>query len=167
MKAYKAYLKFLTIIENVIIVTGFSTMLLVTFLTIVDRKVKIAAIAFSTYEELTCAFFLLVTLVGAAIAARKGMHLGLSVVTDLLPSNLQKATNVFAGICGITFSCMLIVYGAQMVQSEMAMNMRTAALGWPEWVFGSFVPIGGAFMTLEFINFIIYSNINYSAIFFK
>ena len=26
-------------------------------------------------------------------------------------------------------------------------------MGWPEWIFGLFVPVGGIFMAIEFIQF--------------
>jgi len=155
MTAYRKYLKVLNSIERAILVSGFVVMLFITFINIVDRKIPYFVLAWSTFEELTCALFMLISLVGAAMAARHGLHLGLSILTDLLPGKARLALTAFSGLCGLFFCGILVIFGAEMVQSEMAMNMRTAALGWPEWVFGSFIPIGAAFMGLEFINYIV------------
>lgn len=167
MNVFKGYLRLLSLLEKIILVVGFATMLFITFINIVDRKTGTdlsLGLSWSTFEELTCALFLLVTLVGAAMAARHGLHLGLSLVTDLFPKAAQQAVCVFSGIMGIIFSVMLVNFGYDMVQGEIAMNMRTAALGWPEWIFGSFVPVGGAFLALEFTNYIIFSFSRESAV---
>ena len=167
MNFFKGYLRVLSLLEKTILVAGFATMLTITFMNIVDRKTGTdisLGLNWSTYEELTCALFLLVTLVGAAMASRHGLHLGLSLITDLFPKAGQKAVCVLGGVAGMIFSLMLVNFGHDMVLGEIAMNMKTAALGWPEWIFGSFVPIGGAFLALEFANYIIFSFTRESAV---
>jgi TRAP-type C4-dicarboxylate transport system permease small subunit len=37
-----------------------------------------------------------------------------------------------------------------MVKSEMKLGVTTPSLGWPEWVFGIFIPIGGLFIIVRF-----------------
>jgi TRAP-type C4-dicarboxylate transport system permease small subunit len=37
-----------------------------------------------------------------------------------------------------------------MVQGEINMGITTPSLGWPEWWFGSFVPLGGVFILIRF-----------------
>ncbi len=155
MSAYKKYLRVLNSMEKTIMTAGFAIMLFITFINIVDRKIPYFVLAWSTFEELTCALFMLISLIGAAMAARHGLHLGLSIITDLMPEKVRLGLMVLSGLCGLVFSAILVIYGLEMVQSELAMNMRTAALGWPEWVFGAFIPLGATFMGLEFLNFII------------
>ena len=70
---------------------------------------------------------------------------------------IRQALAALSGLCGLLFCVLLVVYGLDMVKSEMAMNMRTAALGWPEWVFGLFIPAGAFLMGLEFINYIVFA----------
>ena len=150
MKFVQVYFKLLNYIEYTILVLGLAAMLSITFANIIGRKLLDASWSFT--EEVTCALFLLVTLVGAAAAARRGAHLGLSIVTDLLPKNMQKAVIVFGCLVSVTFSILLAVFGVEMVLGEIEYNMRTASLGWPEWWFGMFVPVGGVLMALEFLN---------------
>lgn len=151
MNSYKVSLRILDLIENSIMIAGLATMLAITFANIIGRKFLDASWAFT--EEITCSLFLLVTLVGAAAAARRGAHLGLSLLTDLLPLKAQHVVVLLTGIAGITLSVLLVIFGVDMVLGEMETDMRTAALGWPEWWFGAFVPIGGFLMGIEFLNF--------------
>ena len=38
-----------------------------------------------------------------------------------------------------------------MVQSQIYHGQVTAGMQWPEWIFGSFVPLGAFFITVEFL----------------
>ena len=42
-----------------------------------------------------------------------------------------------------------------MAYDEFLSKQTTSALGWPEWIFGSFVPIGALLLGLEFLNYAI------------
>jgi C4-dicarboxylate transporter DctQ subunit len=147
----KRYLKALDIIENTIMVSSMILMLVITFANVLVRKFTTWNFAFS--EELVAPLFILLTLVGAAAVARRGGHIGLSALTDLLPKGVQKYIKLFTALVSVFFSALTFYYGYQMVLGEIESGMLTAALQWPEWVFGSFVPVGGFFMTLEFINY--------------
>ena len=49
------------------------------------------------------------------------------------------------------FFCLLIlVFGVQMVISQYNFGQQTAAMQWPEWIYGCFVPFGAIFMTIRF-----------------
>ena len=41
-------------------------------------------------EELTCVGLMVLSILGAATASKRGAHLGLSVLTDLLPKTAQS-----------------------------------------------------------------------------
>ncbi len=127
---------------EVIGVLGLFIMLVIAFGNVVSRYLLPTSWAFT--EELTCGLFILVSLLGAALGVKDGKAMGISLVTDLLPVKCQKYVTIIQGIFTGIFGFLLLYYGIEMVQSELRLNMRTAALGWPEAIFGSFVPIGGA-----------------------
>lgn len=147
----KTYFKVLDTLENTILAACMFIMLALAFVNVIIRK--FTTISFAYTEELVNPLFILLTLVGAAALARRGGHIGLSVLTDLLPQKTQKYVMLITSVVSSVFSIILLYYGFKMVQDEYVRKMMTAALRWPEWVFGSFVPIGAFFMTLEFINF--------------
>ena len=127
---------------EVIGVLGLFIMLVIAFGNVVSRYLLPTSWAFT--EELTCGLFILVSLLGAALGVKDGKAMGISIVTDLLPARCQKYITIIQGLFTGIFGFLLLYYGIEMVQSELRLNMRTAALGWPEAIFGSFVPVGGA-----------------------
>ena len=40
------------------------------------------------------------------------------------------------------FCLLIVIFGIQMVISQYQMGQETATMQWPEWIYGSFVPIG-------------------------
>lgn len=140
--------KILDNLENYVMSAGLTIMTFITVINVISRK--FLGLSMSFLEEITTAMFLLITLLGAAVAAKKGSHLGLSALTDLLPKKLQKYVVLFTWLTSVVFSVLLIKFGIDMVQSEIRMGITTPSLGWPEAIFGSFVPIGGVFILLRF-----------------
>ncbi len=134
--------------ENYFMSVGLAVMTFITVINVISRK--FLGLSMSFLEEITTAMFLLITLLGAAAAAKRGGHLGLSVLTDLLPKKLQKVVVLITWLAAVVFSVLLLKYGIDMVQSELRMGITTPSLGWPEAVFGSFVPIGAVFILLRF-----------------
>jgi len=123
-------------------------MLIITFVNVVGRYGFNASISFT--DEITTSFFVLLCTLGAAIAAKRGAHLGLSFIRDMLPKKYHRYTNCFSNITGVIFSLILLYTGILMVIHEYEMGMRTIGLQWPEWIYGSFIPIGGAVMVYRF-----------------
>ncbi|CDZ75682.1 Hypothetical protein ING2D1G_1545 [Peptoniphilus sp. ING2-D1G] len=150
----KKILKFITdILFSTVGIIGLAVMLTVTFGSVLSRFVLPVAWAFT--EELTCGLFILVSLLGAALAVKEGDALGISIITDNLPLKIRRYFKIISGICTSFFGFLLLKYGIQMVQSEIRLEMKTAALQWPEAVFGSFIPIGGMALILCSIVYIL------------
>lgn len=106
-------------------------------------------------DEMSTYLFVLMSFMGTAIAARRGAHLGLSIVTDhVKPRTRVKIQATMYGVAA--FFCLLIViFGIQMVISQYQLGQETAGMQWPEWIYGSFVPIGAIFAMLAFVQGIV------------
>lgn len=141
--------------ENYVMSAGLTVMTFITVINVISRK--FFSMSMSFLEEITTAMFLLITLLGAAAAAKKGGHLGLSALTDLLPKKHQKYVVLITWAAAVVFSVLLLKFGIDMVQSEIRMGITTPSLGWPEAVFGSFVPIGAVFILLRFTQWTFYT----------
>ena len=87
---------------------------------------------------------------GTAIAAKRQAHLGLSIVTDRVSPKVRRGMLIFAYALATVFSAAVLVYGILMVRSEYVLGQVTAAMQWPEWIYGCFVPFGAIFMTIRF-----------------
>lgn len=136
-------------IEEYLCAGCLSIMTLLTFANVVARYVFSASFSFS--EEITTYLFVLLSLMGAAIAAKREAHLGFTLISDIVPPTVRKAMKLISYLFAIVFCAALFYYGLLMTISQFQRQQVTAGMQWPEWIFGSFVPIGSIFITLRFI----------------
>lgn len=136
-------------IEELICVIALFVMTVLAFANVVSRYVFSASFSFS--EEITTYLFVLLSLIGSAVAARRRAHLGFTAILDILRPRTKRMVQLFSFSLGTVYSASICWYGIQMVGSQMARHQVTAGMQWPEWIFGSFVPIGAAFVTMEFL----------------
>ena len=139
-------------IEKVVACVCVSIMAILVFANVISRYIFQYSFAFS--DEMSTYLFVLMSFMGTAIAARRRAHLGLSVVTDhVSPKARLIIQMVMYGVSA--FFCLLIVItGVQMVISQIQLGQETATMQWPEWIYGSFVPIGGFFAMVAFLQVI-------------
>lgn len=141
--------KFVDYIEEYLCVACLGVMTALTFTNVIARYVFSASFSFS--EEITTYMFVLLSLMGAAIAAKRKAHLGFSLLSDMMPTAIKKAMHVVGYLFAVVFCGMLLYFGTQMTMSQFARQQVTAGMQWPEWVFGAFVPFGAFFVLLRFI----------------
>lgn len=136
-------------IEEVLCVIALVIMTVLTFANVIARYVFSASFSFS--EEITTYLFVLLSLLGSAVAARRGAHLGFTALIDIVPANVRKIFHSISYLLATLFSSALFIFGLKMVHSQMSRGQVTAGMQWPEWIFGAFVPLGAFFITLEFL----------------
>ena len=136
-------------IEDIICAICLIVMTALTFANVIARYVFSASFSFS--EEITTYLFVLLSLIGSAAAARRKAHLGFTAIVDLLPAGVRRGIQIMSYTLATLFSAALFWYGISMVQSQIFHGQVTAGMQWPEWIFGSFVPIGAFFITVEFL----------------
>lgn len=143
--------KILDNIEEYVVAFSLFIMTSIAFANVLSRKLFQASWSFT--EEITANLFILASMLGAAIAAKRGSHLGLSILTDLFPKKHQRFVTLISTAAAIVFCAVLIKEGFVLVMQQKAWGQLTPALGWPEWIFGTFIPIGGIFIMIRFIQF--------------
>ena len=136
-------------IEDIICAVCLIIMTSLTFANVIARYVFSASFSFS--EEITTYLFVMLSLIGSAAAARRKAHLGFTAILDLFPAGLKRAIQAMSFGLATLFSAALFWYGISMVQSQIFHGQVTAGMQWPEWIFGSFVPLGAFFITVEFL----------------
>jgi len=136
-------------IEEIIAAVCLLTMTLLAFVNVIARFVFSASLSFT--DEITTNLFVLLTLVGASIAAKRNTHLGLSIITDNLSFKTQKIFNIFGNASGVLFTSILLYFGTIMAYNEYRLEQLTAGMQLPEWIFGSFVPLGALLLLVRFI----------------
>ena len=91
----------------------------------------------------------------AALAAREGELVNLSLVPDRMSAKGQKVLMVINTVLSVAFTAVLFKYGLDKVITQLENGKRTFVLNWPEWIFWSFVPIGAACMALHMIEYFV------------
>ena len=141
-------MKILDKIEEYICIACLVVMTVLVFGNVFSRYVLHASFSFS--EEITTNLFVLLSMLGTAIAAKRQAHLGLSIITDRVSPKTRRIMMIFGYGLATVFSAAVLYYGIQMVRSEYVLGQVTAAMQWPEWIYGLFVPFGAIFMTIRF-----------------
>ncbi len=136
-------------IEEVVSIGCLVIMTVLTFANVVARHVFSASFSFS--EEITTYLFVLLSLMGTAVATKRRAHLGLSIITDVVSFKVRKVLGIISYIIAVIFTGSIFYYGIKMVMNQRMLGQITAGMQWPEWIFGSFVPIGAFFAVVRFL----------------
>ncbi len=140
--------KIIDYIEEWFLAITLGSMLLLNFANVVSRY--FLNFSWSFTEEITTNLFVWSCFIGAAAAAKRGSHLGLSLFTDLLSTKWQRYVGVLVTLMALTMFGVIIWTGIEMVQSQISSNQTTPALGIPEWTMGIAVPVGAIFCFVRF-----------------
>ncbi|WP_110113074.1 TRAP transporter small permease [Bacillus sp. CGMCC 1.16541] len=132
--------KFLSMIENSLLIFSASAMCIIAFANVVSRYFLNHSFAFT--EEITINLFVLLTFVGAAVGVRTNSHLGFSLLYDKANLSMKKGLTIFIGVVVISVFLIFTYYGVKMVQFQMMTNQTTPSLGWKQWVFSIGFPLG-------------------------
>ncbi|MDO5612480.1 MAG: TRAP transporter small permease [Paracoccus sp. (in: a-proteobacteria)] len=135
--------------EKIICALLFLGMTAVGFANVVVRYLTNYSLAAS--EELLTNGFLLLTIFGAAIAARRGEHLAVTLLAGLLPRRLRQVVLVLA----MALSCLLLALSAwfswQVLANLLRNGMTSYALGVPAWYYQAAVPFGFGLILLRYV----------------
>lgn len=107
--------------------------------------------SFASTQEILLNGFLLLTVFGAAIAARQGQHLAVSLFVDFLPAPLRKIVYW----CSIFLSVVLLVlsawFCAEMVVNQRISGIVSPGLQIPSWYYSLALPLGFLMIALRLV----------------
>ena len=119
-------MKVLDKIEEAICIICLLAMTTLVFANVFSRYVLHLSLSFS--EEITTNLFVLLSMMGTAIAARRRAHLGLSILTDAVSPKLRRAMLIFGFGLATVFSFAVFFYGVKMVRSEYILRFAQITL---------------------------------------
>ena len=137
-------------IEKLLACVCVSVMAVLVFANVIARYVFNHSLAVS--DEMSTYLFVLMSFMGTAIAARRKAHLGLTIVTDHVSPKARLIISMLMYAVSALFCLLIVIFGVQMVISQYQMGQETATMQWPEWIYGSFVPVGSAFAMFAFLS---------------
>ncbi|MFB5140753.1 TRAP transporter small permease [Vibrio diabolicus] len=99
--------RFTDAIEETLIAFFLGAMTLLTFANVIFRYVFNDNILWAL--ELTVFMFAWMVLVGASYGVKKHFHIGVDVIINIVPEGKRKALALFAAICCLAFSILLLI----------------------------------------------------------
>jgi TRAP-type C4-dicarboxylate transport system permease small subunit len=153
MNVFKKLMGGIAELEKIVMSVILVFVTLLTFANVVVRKLTSSQFAWT--EELVINLFVLLIMMGCALAAREGSLISLSLIFDRLKVGGKKVFTIIITIANTVFWVILLKTGVDKVLSQMKSGKLTSSLGWHEWVFTIFLPIGAVFLILHTIEFCI------------
>lgn len=135
-------------IEEIIISCGIIVMASAAILNVIGRN--LFHNSFSWVEEVTQFSVVLVTFVGSAYAARKGVHIRMSMLSDVLAYRAKKILAMLIALGTALFMFYLAWYGSVYVYGLYQMKKYTLGLQIPVYMLMLWVPIGFAATGVQF-----------------
>ncbi len=139
--------------EEIIVMIALTVMTILTFTNVVTRYIFGFSMNFA--EEISTYLFVLLSLFGASIAAKRGAHLGFTLLADHVPKIVARIFEIIAALGGILFSGVIFWYGIQMAITQYNRGQLSLGVQIPEWIYGSFVPLGAFFLMIRFVEILI------------
>jgi TRAP-type C4-dicarboxylate transport system permease small subunit len=137
--------------EKIVCVAIFAAMTALGFVNVVVRYLTSYSLASS--EELLTNGFLLLTIFGAAIAARSGDHLAVTLLYDLVPAPARKAILLLATALSALLLALSAWFCWQLVTNQMSSGIRSYALQIPAWYYSVAMPFGFALILIRYLQY--------------
>ena len=126
--------------EKIICAAIFLAMTGLGFVNVVVRY--LTSYSFAATQELLLDGFLLLTVFGAAIAARRGEHLAVTLLTDLLPARARRLAVAFSAALSILLLALSAWFTLELVQNQYQSGVTSSGMEIPEWYVSVGLPIG-------------------------
>jgi C4-dicarboxylate transporter DctQ subunit len=141
--------KFINHFEEWAVIAAIAGMTILYSLSVLSRYITKTSMPWT--DELVRHLFIWATFLGASIGVRRGAHLGVSVVQNLMPPMGKKIFAILITLCCV-FTCVILVrYGVAMVSLQFAMDQRSSQLGIPIYWVGLAIPVGLLLCLIRFI----------------
>ncbi|CAD7050210.1 C4-dicarboxylate ABC transporter permease [Pseudorhizobium halotolerans] len=135
--------------EKIICAIIFLAMTLLGFANVVVRYASNYSLAAS--EELLTNGFLLLTIFGAAIAARTGDHLAVTLIYELVPRAVRKLMLVIACALSILLLAASAWFTFELLSNQVSSGVRSYALQIPAWYYSVGLPFAFALVIVRYI----------------
>ncbi|SMC90668.1 TRAP-type C4-dicarboxylate transport system, small permease component [Fulvimarina manganoxydans] len=135
--------------EKIVCAVIFIVMTVLGFANVVVRY--LTSYSFASTQEVLLNGFLLMTVFGAAIAARRGEHLAVTLLSDILPEGARKAVILFATALSVGLLVLSAWYSADLLFNQYVSGVTSPGLGLPAWYYSLGVPLGFLLIALRLI----------------
>ncbi|SBV91416.1 putative C4-dicarboxylate transport system permease small protein [uncultured delta proteobacterium] len=140
-------LKLFDYLEEGLIFICLAFMTVMNFINVISRYCFTNSFSFT--EEITVITFVWLSMLGIAAGFRRVAHLGMSYFVELAPKKTQAYMALFSMVCSLTMIVFMVIEGVTMVDNQIMLGAKTAALEIPLAFQGLAMPVGGVFIGLR------------------
>lgn len=124
----------------------------VTILLFVNIVLRYAFAANTTWAEEFIRYVMIwITFIGGSVCFRKGMHVGVDFIMDLVKGKAKKGLQLFIHIISMIFLVFLIKYGIDLVIFTMNTGQITPSLQIPLFYIYLAIPVGSGLSLLHLV----------------
>ena len=107
--------------------------------------------SFASSQELLLQGFILLTIFGGALAARKGDHLAVTFFTDLLGHKAQLPIRLLADAVSVALLLLAAYYCYEMAVGQKQPGVVSSGLQIPLWYYSAALPLGFALIAVRMV----------------
>ncbi|KAA0911158.1 TRAP transporter small permease [Pusillimonas sp. ANT_WB101] len=144
---------FLQNAEKILCAILFMAMTLLGFVNVMVRYLTNYSLA--STEELLTHGFLLLTILGAAIAARSGDHLAVTLLYDLAPRPVRKLILIVSTLLAAFLLALSAWFFWQLLMNQVSSGLKSYALSVPAWYYTVALPFAFAIVLIRYIQYAI------------
>lgn len=126
--------------EEVICGVIFLCMTLLGFINVIVRNLTTFSLASS--QELVINGMVLLTVFGAAIAARKGQHLAVTALYECMPAAVKRGMVVLSTVLIVISLALCTWLTYNLLVNQYQSGVVSSALQVPQWIYTLVVPVG-------------------------
>ncbi|WP_110656540.1 TRAP transporter small permease [Salinicola halimionae] len=127
-------------LEEAVCGTVFLLMTLLGFINVMVRNLSNYSLA--STQELVINGMVLLTVFGAAIAAKKGQHLAVTVLYDIAPRSCKRVLVLLSTLLIIFTLVLCTVFTVNLLDNQYSSGVVSSALQIPQWYYTLIVPLG-------------------------
>lgn len=135
--------------EKIVCAAIFTVMTILGFMNIVVRYVT--NYSFAATQEILLNGFLLLTIFGAAIAARRGEHLAVTLLYDLLPTVGKRVLLWLSACLSVLLLFLAAWYCWELILNQYRSGIVSYSLQIPAWYYNVGLPFGFLLIVLRFL----------------
>ncbi|MFP2768605.1 TRAP transporter small permease [Oceanisphaera sp. KMM 10153] len=106
---------------------------------VVVRYTTDASFAFT--EEFSVFLLVVLTFAGAAVAARRHVHIRIELVEEWLPVRLRPVLYLLQWAASVLLLGLVVWYGALLTWEEYSWESLSPGLGYPTWIYLIWLPL--------------------------
>ena len=140
-------------VERALSALAMAALCLITFANVLARYFTDYSFAFT--EEYSIFLMVVMTMLGASVAAAADRHIRITFLVDRLAPGLRRATETIAWGAALVMFGFLIWYGARLTYDQWRFEETSPGLGNPQWLYTVWMPLLSVVVALRILGRIV------------